>query len=123
MRRRRRDPSYLLASPWEGTFRIPGEVVIERRDDERDELWVLSSAPAHCEELLTLDVSGPEDPDGPGGREPPGPGRWWDPAPTSTRDRGVTSTGRRPTVGRQDQRPSESEGATRTERAAEAASE
>jgi hypothetical protein len=60
MRRRRRDPRYLLASPWEGTLRIPGEVVIERRDDERDELWVISSAPAHCEELLTLDVSGPE---------------------------------------------------------------
>ena len=60
MRRRRRDPRYLLTSPWEGTLRIPGEVVIERRDDDHDELWVLSSAPAHCEELLTLDVSGPE---------------------------------------------------------------
>jgi hypothetical protein len=60
MRRRRRDPRYLLASPWEGTLRIPGEVVIERRDDERDELWVISNAPAHREELLTLDVSGPE---------------------------------------------------------------
>ena len=60
MRRRRRDPRYLLASPWEGTLRIPGEVVIERRDDERDELWVLSGVPAHREELLTLDVAGPK---------------------------------------------------------------
>jgi hypothetical protein len=60
MRRRRRDPRYLLASPWEGTFRIPGEVVIERRDEERDELWVLSGVPAHREELLTLDVAGPK---------------------------------------------------------------
>jgi hypothetical protein len=49
-----------LASPWEGTLRIPGEVVIERRDEARDELWVLSAAPAHREEILTLDVSGPQ---------------------------------------------------------------
>ena len=90
MRRRRRDPSYLFASPWEGTFRIPGEVVIERRDDERDELWVLSSAPAHCEELLTLDVVGSRDPDGPGGREPPGSGGWKYPASAATRDPVVT---------------------------------
>jgi hypothetical protein len=32
--------------------------VIERRDEARDELWVLSAAPAHREEVLTLDVSG-----------------------------------------------------------------
>ena len=60
MRRRRRDPRYSLASPWEGTLRIPGEVVIERRDEARDELWVLSASPAHREEILTLDVSGPQ---------------------------------------------------------------
>lgn len=41
-------------------LRIPGEVVIERRDEARDELWVLSAEPAHREEVLTLDLSGPQ---------------------------------------------------------------
>ena len=59
MRRRRRDPRYLLASPWEGTLRVPGDVVIERHDDARGQLWVLSAHPARREEVLTLDVSGP----------------------------------------------------------------
>ena len=59
MRRTRRDQRYLLSSPWEGTLRIPGEVLIERHDEEQKELWVLSGVPAHREELLTLDLSPP----------------------------------------------------------------
>ncbi len=58
MRRTRRDQRYLLSSPWEGTLRIPGNVVIERHDEEQNELSVISSAPARREEMLTLDVSG-----------------------------------------------------------------
>ena len=58
MRRTRRDQRYLLSSPWEGTLRIPGDVVIERHDEEQNELSVISSAPARREEMLTLDVSG-----------------------------------------------------------------
>jgi hypothetical protein len=61
MRRTRRDQRYLLSSPWEGTLRVPGEVVIERRDETQRELWVLSGVPAHREELLTLDLSRPEE--------------------------------------------------------------
>jgi hypothetical protein len=59
MRRTRRDQRYVLSSPWEGTLRVPGEVVIERHDETQNELWVLSGAPAHREELLTLDFSQP----------------------------------------------------------------
>jgi hypothetical protein len=59
MRRTRRDQRYVLSSPWEGTLRVPGEVVIERHDEEQKELWVLSGVPAHREELLTLDLSQP----------------------------------------------------------------
>ena len=55
MRRPRRDTRYLLARPWEGTLRVPGDVIVERRDDEQQELWVLSSTPAHREERLRLD--------------------------------------------------------------------
>lgn len=61
MRRTRRDQRYLLSSPWEGTLRLPGEVVIERHDEELKELWVLSGAPAHREELLTLDLAPPRE--------------------------------------------------------------
>jgi hypothetical protein len=59
MRRTRRDQRYLLSSPWEGTFRVPGEVVIERHDEANKELWVLSGVPAHREERLTLDLAPP----------------------------------------------------------------
>jgi hypothetical protein len=59
MRRPRRDPRYLLSRPWEGTLRIPGDVVVERHDEEHRELWVLSSRPAHIEERLRLDLSDP----------------------------------------------------------------
>jgi hypothetical protein len=57
MRRTRRDQRYVLSSPWEGTLRVPGEVVIERHDENQKELWVLSGTPAHREERLTLDLS------------------------------------------------------------------
>lgn len=59
MRRTRRDTRYLLSRPWEGTLRISGDVVVERHDEERNELWVLSTAPAHREEQLRLKLSGP----------------------------------------------------------------
>jgi hypothetical protein len=58
MRRTRRDTRYLLSRPWEGTLRIPGDVVVERHDEAQHELWVLSTAPAHREERLRLDLSG-----------------------------------------------------------------
>lgn len=58
MRRARRHPRYLLSRPWEGLLRILGDVVVERQDEERREVWVVSTLPAHCEELLTLDLLG-----------------------------------------------------------------
>jgi hypothetical protein len=59
MRRTRRDQRYLLSSPWEGTLCVPGEVLIERHDEEQKELWVLSGVPAHRDERLTLDLAPP----------------------------------------------------------------
>jgi hypothetical protein len=59
MRRTRRDARYLLSRPWEGSLRIPGDVVVERHDEALNELWVLSTSPAHREEQLRLDLSGP----------------------------------------------------------------
>ncbi len=59
MRRTRRDMRYVLSAPWEGTLRIPGDVVIERHDEDLKELWVVSSTPAHREEMLTLDLARP----------------------------------------------------------------
>jgi hypothetical protein len=59
MRRTRRDTRYLLSRPWEGTLRIPVEVIVERHDEEQKELWVLSTSPAHREEQLRLNLSGP----------------------------------------------------------------
>lgn len=59
MRRTRRDQRYLLSSPWEGTLCVPGEVLIERHDEEQKELWVLSGVPAHRAERLTLDLAPP----------------------------------------------------------------
>jgi hypothetical protein len=35
--------------------------VIERHDEELKEVWVLSGAPAHREELLTLDLAPPSE--------------------------------------------------------------
>jgi hypothetical protein len=58
MRRTRRDTRYLLSRPWEGTLRIPGDVIVERHDEAQNELWVLSTAPAHREEQLRLNLSG-----------------------------------------------------------------
>jgi hypothetical protein len=59
MRRTRRDTRFLLSRPWEGTLRIPGDVIVERHDEEQNELWVLSTSPAHREEQLRLSLSGP----------------------------------------------------------------
>jgi hypothetical protein len=59
MRRTRRDTRYLLSRPWEGTLRIPGDVIVERHDEEQNELWVLSTSPARREEQLRLSLSGP----------------------------------------------------------------
>jgi hypothetical protein len=56
MRGRRRDPRFALTVPWEGALRLPGDVTIERRSDS--EVWVVSSAPAHRGERLTLEVMG-----------------------------------------------------------------
>ena len=58
MRRTRRDTRYLLSRPWDGTLRIHGDVTVERHDESRRELWVVSELPAHREESLTLDVPG-----------------------------------------------------------------
>ena len=60
MRRTRRDTRYLLSRPWEGSLRIPGDVVVERHDEQQNELWVVSTAPAHREERLRLELSGPD---------------------------------------------------------------
>ena len=61
MRRSRRDTRYLLSRPWDSTLRVPGDVIVERRDDTHNELWVLSAAPAHREERLRLDLPGMAD--------------------------------------------------------------
>lgn len=60
MRRTRRDTRYLLSRPWEGLLGIVGDVVVERHDEKRREVWVVSALPAHPEEMLTLDLSGEE---------------------------------------------------------------
>jgi hypothetical protein len=59
MRRTRRDTRYLLSRPWEGTLRVPGDVVIERHDEEQGELWVVSALSVRRDELLSLDLPGP----------------------------------------------------------------
>ena len=60
MRGKRRDQRFTLSLPWEGALRVPAEVVIEQYDER--ELWVVSAAPAHRDELLTLDAPGSEPP-------------------------------------------------------------
>ena len=59
IRRTRRDARYLLSRPWEGTLRIPGDVVVERHDETLNELWVVSTSPAHRDEQLRLDLADP----------------------------------------------------------------
>ena len=53
---RRRDQRFTLSVPWEGALRVPADVVIEQYGEK--EVSVVSSAPAHRDELLTLDAAG-----------------------------------------------------------------
>lgn len=54
MRGRRRDQRFVLSVPWEGTLRLPVDVVIESVTD--CEVSVLSTIPAHRNEVFTLDA-------------------------------------------------------------------
>lgn len=56
MRGTRRDPRFTLSVPWEGSLRVPGDVIVERYS--REEVWVVSANPAHVDEQLTLDLAG-----------------------------------------------------------------
>jgi hypothetical protein len=53
---RRRDQRFILSVPWEGELRVPADVVIEEYGDK--EMSVVSTAPAHRDEVLTLDAAG-----------------------------------------------------------------
>jgi hypothetical protein len=53
---RRRDQRFTLSVPWEGALRVPTDVLIERYSE--NEVWVVSTTPAHRDELLTLDATG-----------------------------------------------------------------
>ena len=53
---RRRDQRFVLSVAWEGGLRVPTDVVVERRT--ANEVWVVSPAPAHRNETLTLDTTG-----------------------------------------------------------------
>jgi len=53
---RRRDQRFILSIPWEGALRVPADVVIEAYGEK--EVSVVSTAPAHRDELLTLDAAG-----------------------------------------------------------------
>ena len=53
---RRRDQRFILSVPWEGELCVPADVVIEEYGDK--EVSVVSNAPAHRDELLTLDAAG-----------------------------------------------------------------
>lgn len=53
---RRRDTRFVLAAPWEGSLRVPGDVTVERWNE--DQVWVVSSSPAYRDELLTLELIG-----------------------------------------------------------------
>ena len=53
---RRRDQRFTLSVPWEGALRVPTNVLIERHSE--NEVWVVSTTPAHRDELLTLDATG-----------------------------------------------------------------
>jgi len=52
---RRRDQRFILSIPWEGALRVPADVVIEAYGEK--EVSVVSTAPAHRDELLTLDAA------------------------------------------------------------------
>ncbi len=54
MRARRRDQRFTLSVPWEGALRLPTDVVIESFTD--GEVWVVSTVPAHRDEVFTLDA-------------------------------------------------------------------
>jgi hypothetical protein len=54
MRGRRRDQRFVLSVPWEGTLRLPVDVIIESVGSQ--ELSVLSTIPAHRNEVFTLDA-------------------------------------------------------------------
>jgi hypothetical protein len=60
MRGRRRDPRFALSVPWEGSLRIPGDVIVERWNG--NEVWVVSASPAKKGEMLTLDLTGIDPP-------------------------------------------------------------
>ena len=55
---RRRDQRFTLSVPWEGSLRVPADVVIEQYGEK--EVSVMSTAPAHRDEMLTLDETGSE---------------------------------------------------------------
>src|SRR5687768_12242051 len=57
---RRRDSRFVLTAPWEGALRVPGDVTVDRWSE--DQVWVVSSSPAHRDELLTLELIGTEPP-------------------------------------------------------------
>ncbi len=54
MRGRRREQRFVLSVPWEGTLRLPVDVTIESVGTQ--EISVLSTVPAHRNEIFTLDA-------------------------------------------------------------------
>ncbi len=58
---RRRDQRFTLSTPWEGALRVLTDVVIEQYGEQ--EMWVVSTAPAHRDEVLMLDRTGLEPPE------------------------------------------------------------
>ena len=58
---RRRDQRFTLSDPWRGALRVLTDVVIERYGEQ--EVWVVSTAPAHRDEVLMLDATGSEPPE------------------------------------------------------------
>ena len=60
MRGKRRDPRFALTVPLEGSLRVPDDVIVERRSES--EVWVVTAHPARVDEVMTLDIAGPESP-------------------------------------------------------------
>jgi hypothetical protein len=60
MRRTRRHVRYQLSRPWDGVLDVVGDVTVERHDDARREIWVVSTMPAYPTEQLTLELPGRE---------------------------------------------------------------
>lgn len=56
MRGTRRDPRFALSVPWEGSLRVPGDVIVEQYSG--DEVCVVSASPTRVDEMLTLDLTG-----------------------------------------------------------------